>query len=54
MLSLTEVVGVKLALPLTLSLTEVLEGVPMVPYIVLANMNVPGESSISLGLTAKL
>jgi len=47
--SLTEFVEAWLTLPLALSLTEVVEGAPEVLYTVSVSMNVPGESSISLG-----
>ena len=47
--SLAEFVEAWLTLPLALSLTEVVEGAPEVLYTVSVNMNVPGESSISLG-----
>jgi hypothetical protein len=52
--SLTEVVEGVLTLPPALSLTEVAEGVPGVPFTVSVNMNVPGESSISLGCNDSL
>jgi len=53
-LSLTEVVdGVPIPL-LALALTEVVEGAPEVLYTVSVNMNVPGESSISLGCNDSL
>ena len=53
-LSLTEVIEGELALPLALALVEVIEGAPEVLYTVSVNMNVPGESSISLGCNDSL